>query len=398
MSFREEASKRNWIAKNVATHFLMDGGKLNIPDEQAGQFLNVYFTHAVIKKENLSVVELKTPRFKLFFDIDVKFPKGRKKDCLVTLQRISETIRSFLKRMFFCDSVDMTAIACVAPSKPDKDGDEKYGVHLIFPNCIVNSPIAASCRDALVPYLEDEFRASSSSDVMPLNKWPDIIDDSVFKANGLRMIWSSKGKYEKRQYQPYVRIDDSGVETYSFSDIAQKRDVIRDTSIRTFDMPLSACLSGEHDVQVSEKAQADVVVGTSTSVDMYGSVLQDIRSVLPPIYKDVIFTAAFVTSYAVMLKTNSRYCQNKGGEHRTSTIYFCVTKQGVSQRCYCRKDTNTCDKYASAVIPLPERILREFFPDFLDDDDVRVQMRKPVKRRLTNIDSILKRTRLLKKN
>jgi hypothetical protein len=399
MAFRDEMRKRGWLAgkqTQAVTHFLMDGGKLSVPNEHAGHLLNLIYIHAILKKESLSIVELKTPNFKLFFDLDAKFKKGTpKKQMLEMLERISTAIRKYLVG-FFDTTVDTTGIMCVAPTKVDNDGDTKAGVHLIFPNALVNSQIASICRDGLLTHMEESFMASTSADIRPMNSWPDLIDDSVFRANGLRMVWNNKGKTEKRQYVPYAKLTETGTVLYTFNDITEKRDAIRDTSIRVFDAVLSPCAHGEHTISIKEDAKPDVIVGTSASIDMYGSVLPDIRSVLPAVYKDVIFTAAFVTSYAVMLKTTSRFCQNKGDEHRTSTVYFCVTRQGICQRCYCRKDTNTCDKYASHIIPLPERVLRVFFPDFLPDDDDRSKMRKPVKRRLTNLDSVLRRTKLLK--
>ncbi len=397
-TFREEIRRRNWVAKTTATHFLMDSGKLNVPDEQAGAFLNTYFTFACVKHERLSVVELKTPVFRLFFDIDGKFPSRKKTECMATLRRIVLKIQEYT-RQFFDESVDCTAIACFAPPKPDKDGDEKHGIHIIFPNCIVNSPIASCCRDGLIPWLDDAFRATSSTWILPLNSWQDVVDDSVFKANGLRMIWSNKGKTETRPYEPNFRVNHDGVVTeYTFNNVLEKRDAIRETSIRVFNATVSKCRMGEHNLSSTETTQRDSTPGTSTSIDMYGSVLPDIRAVLPAVYKDVVFTAAFVTTRAVMLKTTSTYCQNKGDHHRTSTVYFCITRHGVSQRCYSRKEGNGCDRYASETIKLPERIIRVFFPGFIpDDDDIRSHVRQPTKRRLTNIDTVLKRTRLLKK-
>jgi len=399
MSFYDECRRRNWLAKNIATHFLMDGGKLNVPETQASAFLNVYFTHAIIKQERLSVVELKTPIFRLFFDIDASFPAGKEKESTETLVRISSRIKSYVAS-FFVDGTDTTAIGCLAPPKPDKNDPslQKVGVHLIFPCCIVTSATARCCRDGLIPFLEEAFRATTSSCVMPSNPWRDVVDDSVFKANGLRMVWSCKGRTEARPYEPTFKIHvDGHVSDYVFETVVDKREAIRETSIRVFDMPVTTCRMGEHTLSTKATDREEITTGTSTSIDMYGSVLPDIRSLLPNVYKDVVFTAAFVTSHAVMLKTTSTYCQNKGGDHRTSTVYFCVSRSGmVSQRCYSRKEENGCDTYASEQIKLPERIVKVFFPGFLPDEATTTHTRKPVKRRLTNLDSMLKRTRLMK--
>jgi len=54
---------------------------------------------------------------------------------------------------------------------------------------------------------------------------------------------------------------------------------------------------------------------------------------------------------------------NVGREHNTSTIYVQVTKQGVSIRCYCRKEEYQCANYKSSPTPLPREILQVFFPE-----------------------------------
>jgi hypothetical protein len=406
MSFRDEIRRRGWNAKKTATHFLLDGGKLHVPDEDNGTFYNVYFNHAILKREPLSVVELKTAIFPLFFDIDGRWNHGASNP-QKTIRVLAGFIYDFVTKIFFeidtsgastsaQPAVDRSKmIVCASPPKRDNT-TEKHGVHIIFPNIIVNAPIAIACRERLLCYIS---QCDFGDAEMPMNEMSDVVDDSVFKANGLRMIWSNKGKTEGRAYVPSYWVDNSSTGEYVFDSVIQKRDLIRETSIRRFNEPLTPCSGGEHliadKMDVHEKN--GVVIGTSTSVDMYGDVLPEIRSLLPQVYNKVVFTAAFVTSHAVMLKSNSRYCQNKQGEHRTSTVYFCVTRQGICQRCYCRKEDRGCDKYASKTIKLPERVSRVFFPDFLDDTDEVSIVRKPVKKRMTSIEGMLKRTRLLKK-
>lgn len=457
MTFRNEANKRNWFAAKDApcSHLLMDGGRLSIPDDQAAVFLNIYFSSVVIRQEKLSVVEVKTPTFRLFFDLDIRFKKDAHaihraihKLCRIVWEHCTsdffdlhteapcatssvsslstmETDASSTCQTGVSSSPAFRMIACYAPPKIEENGSIKHGVHIVFPHIFVNAPIALACREALLAKIDHLFddgtrmhsqgdaasdnsaeasvesTASTSGYPTPTNSWSDILDDSVFRANGLRMVYSGKGKSEGRAYVPKYEILDmrGDMVPCDVSTAVLKRQYVHDTSIRVFHHSLTPCLGGEHEIADSPTThnQGGLVTGKSTPIDMFSEALPKLREVLPSVYKDCRFMNAFVTTHAVMIKTNSRYCHNKGGEHRTSTIYLCVTKKGVCQRCYCRKEERGCADFASPIIPLDSDTVRVFFPDtFLDDPDeeVKKSMVLPTTRRKTStLQNVLKRSR-----
>ena len=398
--FRNACKARGWIAgkTDVPTHFLLDGGKLHVPDEFANAFLNVYFISAVVKREHVSLVELKTREFKLFFDLDATYDASTSTPDQIrtALEQLTVHIQASVAR-FFTQGTDTTCIACTAPDKQGKAlagaaTPVKYGVHLIFPHIIVNAPIALRVRSMLLEYLE-----TVSPSVVPLNTMDDIVDDSVFKANGLRAVYATKGKDEARPYSPAWRVADGVVVNIDDSIAPEEaREYVSLCSIRTFDRPLTPCVGGEDQmIEIHESKHA--TIGTSTSIEQFASAISGVRAALPPVYRCVRFTGAFVTDNTVYLKSDSRYCHNKGGTHQTSTVYFAVTRNGVCQRCYCRKSGRGCDTYTGPVFPLSEETLLVFFPGFIDDDVTkRVARIAPAKRR-SNLDNVLKRTRLLKK-
>lgn len=467
MKFRDEALARKWFASKdrpSATHLMMDGGRLSIPDDQSGAFLNIYFASVVVRGEKLSLVEVKTPVFRLFFDLDIRFKKDAH-GIQRTITRLCRIVWEHVTNDFFivpseglfaerqtslssmdtmisgddpqvidCGAEKTRMIVCQAPSKIEaaKSGGDlseggvvKHGVHVVFPNIYVNSPIALACRDKLLEKLPDMFlegissldpsddtnsstesTASTSGYAHPVNSWSDIVDDSVFKGSGLRMIFSGKGRSESRAYLPKFEIDRLGdIHPCSLETAAAKRTYIHDTSIRVFRNTLTPCIGGEHEIadKPGVHVHGECVVGTSTPIDMYQEALPKLREVLPAVYKDTRFLNAFVTAHAVMIKTNSRYCQNKKGEHTTSTIYLCITKRkGVCQRCYCRKEERGCADYTSPFTPLPPEIVRVFFPDetFLDDPE-EVAKKKATsisakKRKTSSLQNILRRSRVLK--
>lgn len=454
--FRDEAIARKWFASKdhpTATHLMMDGGRLAVPDDQAGAFLNIYFASVVIRKEKLSIVEVKTPVFRLFFDLDIRFKSGAH-GIQRTISKMCKIIWEHVTTDFFIldmndaalerpgstcslataattvsegsDSGHAKMIVCQAPSKIETPGSGKdavesvkHGVHVVFPQIFVNSPIALACREALLEKLPEAFldesndqctdsstdsTASTSGFINPINSWESIVDDSVFRGSGLRMIFSGKGRGEDRAYVPRFEIDRYGdIRTCQLETAAVKRELIHATSLRVFHDRLTPCAAGEHEIadQPGVHSTGGCVIGTGTSIDMYQEAIPKLRELLPAVYKDTRFLKAFVTSNAVMIKTASRYCLNKGGEHRTSTIYLCVTKRGVCQKCYCRKEERGCADYSSPLIPLPYEVIRVFFPDdvFLDDP-VEVTKKKTssmsTKRRKNSLQSILKRSRAIK--
>jgi hypothetical protein len=63
----------------------------------------------------------------------------------------------------------------------------------------------------------------------------------------------------------------------------------------------------------------------------------------------------------------SRFCQCKGDEHSQATVYFLLSKRGVTQRCFSRKPVSRrgglCEKYSSAPSPATAELLRLLWPD-----------------------------------
>lgn len=435
--------ERRWFATGDCqpTHLLMDGsGKLSVPDSHAGTFLNIYFTSAVVRGERLSVVERRTPIFRLFFDLDIRLPGDS--DPSPIIRRISTVIWDYVTREFFVlestatNDIDASTthtgtsscsdynderdrmIVCTAPLKNESPDVIKAGCHLIFPYIYVNSPIALKCRDSILDRIDrlytggmshstsaqsvtqctcesDEPTADATSSIQrPVNSWRDLLDDSVYKGSGLRLVYSHKGRGESRPYTPTYNVTSvDGFVEVSCLDMAKRREYVHDSSIRTSVCVLTPCRGGEH--QIADRVNGHTMFGTvvsgrSQNIDMYREALPVIEQCLPKEYRGIQFIKAFVTQHTVYLKTNSRYCMNVKREHRTSTVYLSVTRQGVAVRCYSRKSEYDCARYASHLITIPLTALRVFFPDV---EDPSVQIAKPflqsTKRRRVSSHTIL---------
>lgn len=441
MSFRRAVKERRWAVAGdgQTTHLLMDGsGKLCVPDAQAGMFLNIYFTAAVIKGEALSVVEQKSPIFRLFFDLDIRLPEGT--DHVAVIRRLSICIWRYVSMDFFILESSGTSTAdtastsqssntasardrmiiCTAPIKTESPGVIKAGCHLVFPNIYVNSPIALKCRAGLLDAIERMYtaiphatsaqsvtqsRCESDDDDMtdmprrPVNSWSDVVDDSVYRGSGLRMVWSHKGRHESRAYVPVHEMESvHGWQDIRCDSLATKREYVHDCSIRTTTGFLTPCRGGEH--QIADDPNLHTVDGASVSgrshsVDVYAEALPIVEAALPKVYAGIRFLKAFVTANTIYLKTNSRYCMNVKREHRTSTIYIAVTRHGMMIRCYSRKEEYRCSEFATPVIPLPKHALKIFFPDTFRDLDVASNpLFQSTKRRRSTATSILDKSPL----
>ena len=391
---------RGWwqrTGSNVpATHLLMNGGRLTVPDDHSGTFLNIYF-NAILRGEKLSIVELKTPLFRLFFDIDARIPCGAMTDFRPIFAELCDAVHDF-----WVLNEGAKMIVCSAPSKEHPD-DTKYGnhtklgFHIYFPSISVNAPIALAFRDTLLQRLESVFPNFC------LNEWNDVIDQSVFKQSGLRAVYSCKGAHEDRAYVPLLYKDHGAGLTMVQETLTpqDKRAFVHECSIRTFNTVLTPCAGGQDTIadQPGVHKVGGIVTGRSVALDVYADVLPKVKEALPKQYENSRFVGIFKADHAVMLRSSSRYCQNVGREHRTSTVYFCVTRRGVCQKCYCRKDEHDCTDYASKYYPLDDSVLDSFLPrtcHIVPEEDVIVARKMPSKKIGSSLDSLLHRSRFLR--
>ena len=75
------------------------------------------------------------------------------------------------------------------------------------------------------------------------------------------------------------------------------------------------------------------------------------------------------TSFVVRVSgQGSKFCQNKGDEHTSNSVYFCISKKGITQMCHSGKDTpglsgKTCKRYRSASQAIPIALSKKLFPE-----------------------------------
>lgn len=351
MHVYEWAKRRGYWTRDreTATHLLLDGGKLAIPDDANGEFLNAYAT-SVVRYPNAKpcVVELRTPRFRMFADLDVCPPGDFDAEKFLTI---------------VLDAFDVPGRAIVStPNVPGAGG--KRGFHVTWPDAVVTAGIAAHLRRRALERLAG----------VPGYAWETVLDASVYSSNGLRLPWSAKGRGDQRYYEACFVKEPGGagpggeLRPLRATTVSQLREAVRDASIRAFS---TSALYVPEDAPEGAAEPADAGCGVKThslSLAAYAHVLDDITAALPPQFRGQKFTGLVATEHCFMLRSTARHCFNVAREHTSSNVYFQLTTKGVCQKCYCRKETTEgrkyglCKDFASQYWEVPQRVLDAFFP------------------------------------
>lgn len=421
---------KNWFMANklftktkVFTHLLLDGGKVNIPESEVSKFLKLY-TKDVEAGENNFVCELKTEKFKLFSDLDFFEPDIpiSEESILDYLSTIQTVIYEFFNKNV--DPDDLYLLASTAPSKNKTIEGQVYiktGIHLIWPNIFVTKRTSLIIRTAIIQAL---YARHGKRD--PYNTWEEVVDLSVYNANGLRMLGSkkmaackvcraSKDKlcddpncyqlykmrrvFEDRAYSlAWVMTADADhtncvlnpkKEEYLKSDTLE---TVRLSSIRLkdgiletrFDIPIWVKIK-ETEIQRTKKSKKRQFLskedtegirslGKHTKIyedsDIFKKMEKFIKSNLDKeLYKGLSFRSLIKTESGVYFATtNCHYCLNTQREHGSNTIWFYISDNGVSQRCFCRCDTTEGRKYGSCkdlkafLFPLSRPLQKFLYP------------------------------------
>ena len=183
---------KKWLINNKLytkdknyTHLLLNGGKLHIPNEHYEDFLKKYTLDLISENPNF-ICESRNELFKFMIDLDFleNVSLGIEKIMFFVFKIINilQLIINDEKNIFSC------YVCLTQPLEKDNRTSIKIknGVHLIFPNLIVNKDIGLQIRNILVYYFKHTLNNYVNTD------WSQIIDESIYKQNGLRMIGSSK--------------------------------------------------------------------------------------------------------------------------------------------------------------------------------------------------------------
>ena len=359
--------------KATATHFLLDGGIWCIPKEQYSGFLNLLAID-LQNGEKHYICENRTPIFKFICDIDL-FEEN-----IVTPEQIKliiNLLQEIVTEYYGANKV----IICGADSKiikkmvNEKEVElVKSGFHLVWPDIWISVESAKKIRILFIKCLIDKLGQRESH-----NTWEDVVDLAVYEDNGLRMVGCRKmaickscknkrdfrdtcvtcegtgKKDENRIYSPVMVLGDCE-KTY-FGSICNYSVMLYETSIYNYsDIPETHMIK-ECIVEVETKKKKKIVTsGTNDEITI------KVESFIKRNYKTthsriklVKLTKQDNLYYA---EPDDNFCINVNRNHTTSGVYFHITPTGISQRCYCKKETldgrshGMCKHFGTTEIPL----------------------------------------------
>lgn len=341
--------------KQNVTHFLLDGGKLDI-SENYELFQEMYAKYINCKN---CIVERKTDIFKFFIDFDFNSTE------IIDITNFIEVIQDVIQNVYGTPHV------CIVTSadkcKENYKSGIKYlkqGYHLHWPDISINKSTAHDVRKNILVRLNNEFGKIETCN----DTWDKIIDKSVYDANGLRLIGSDKCSisdgirfYENRVYvvkwvYEGKKINNKLTEEYT-QDVLLS---IKKTSIRTTDNFMTKTTN----LQVYEETEdtGDTSTSTRGNIDRinkdsteYIAIIkffknymsfyrtEDIRNITKDREKPVY-----------IISTKSKYCQNKGDFHSHNNIYFKLTPSGFCQKCLSESEGKfgCCRQYQSKPIAI----------------------------------------------
>ena len=356
-----------------ASHLLLDGGRLAVPPEAHAALLNAYaISIAAYPAHPPCMVEVRTPVFRMFLDLDARFDSAAAAAEAMALR--GSAVDALLRRAATAAVPGVAALVCAASAPkveaardPGGQATHKLGFHVVWPDALVTTRTALALRERALQAIGDLCPA----DLGLVGRWEDILDSVVYRSSGLRMPWSAKGHGDSRVYVPRARLLEDG--TLAALDpprgVSAVRDLVHQLCIRSFGREATVSSGGgdddDPDPENAESQQGQAY--THKALAAYSDALPALAAALPVQFLGQRFCGLLAAEHCFLLRSSARYCFNLGRQHRTNNVYFVLTRRGICQRCYCRCETTEgrlygmCKDFSSEVWPVPPEVMEAFF-------------------------------------
>lgn len=377
-----------------ATHFCYMGAKYAIPNEKHEEALRLYAQQIQRSKVHATtfLIEKKTPVFRMHFDLDMIDATTVSLDHVVELTRFfCGVMRTYYKEE---QSPVLTCYILGAPTAYRNDGLVKSGFHLIWPYLLVDQAQALHLREGCVVAAKRRFGERPS----PGNTFNDVVDETVLRKNGLRMVGSDKvGKCgacnsrpaacgvcmgskkirENRVYSPVAVLNERHQpDPRLLAQVVNEEDYwlrVQLCTVRSlarkptagFVVPAVAAIPTLEDTKHGEPRRARAATrrvlsqGDSeevSSTKLCDMVLNDVLRPAAVEWKYIELHKLFLLKrshkYLVKVKgMGANFCKNVQRQHGSSTIYFMIDSLGLRQRCFCVK--YDCKAFLGPYVQLP---------------------------------------------
>ena len=348
--------------KATATHFLLDGGIWCIPKDQYPEFLRLLAID-LQNGEKHYICENRTPIFRFICDIDM-FEKEQ-----VSIEHINHIV-GIVNEIVGEYYTSQKVIICGADTKQVNEFI-KSGFHVVWPDIWISVENAKKMRILFIEKLIQHFGEREAH-----NKWEDVVDLAVYEDNGLRMVGCRKispckscknkkdfreacescqgtgKKDENRVYSPKSVLN---CESSYFGSVSNYHVMLSETYIYNYNGLPETPLHKECTVLLKEKKKKKQVKTEDTLTLKIETFIKQHYKTTHPDVKILKFTKNENCYFA---EPDSNFCINVNRHHSSSGIYFQITPSGVSQRCYCKKETiqertsGMCKHFSSPELPL----------------------------------------------
>jgi len=361
--------------KLSATHYLLDGGIWKIPLNEYQTFLQLLASDLNTGEKHY-ISENKTNIFKFICDLDFY------EDQVISIKQI-EHIVSVIQEIVNLYFDNQKLIICGADSKKvivNEIERVKSGFHLVFPKLWVTIETAKKLRILFIEKLIDTFKERES-----YNKWEDVVDLSVYEDNGLRMVGCRKigickscknkkdirelcqkcsgvGKIdENRIYKPVSVLPKSeNNDIYLNTIISDYYVMLLETSIYNYAQFEETKIIKEMNVIIVSKKGKSSSSGIQQPKELNTKIENFIKKNFKENYSkcSVKKVTKNEKDNIYYIEIDDNFCMNVNRNHTSSNIYFQIKPTGISQRCYCKRETidgrlhGMCKEYTSKEIPL----------------------------------------------
>jgi hypothetical protein len=363
---------RRWASNNDVSnsrnlsHVLMDGGCLSIPCDKILEFYDVY-CDAVNAGEKVFVVEQKTqPAYNFFADLDYKAEEA------LTVEEIEAVCRVICAKVGNLGGGD--CVVSVAEPKPAGEGLVKTGVHLNWPGFVVDQASACALREHILIALHT---------AKPGVNWGAVVDNSVYgdprtgaKGSGFRMPWShkkAKGVVEG-PYLPVFRWTRKPLSTMLrlppevtpalLSEVAVRVTEGADVAVKVVHPPSALSVAKTKEGGFSKSETKDEVHDDAMSAHLETFIRTTMEG-----QASARVTKIFKHKNQFLVSTTSKYCENLAREHGSNHVWFYVSGDLITQKCFCRCETlegradGFCKDFTGKRYALTGEIKRMLYPE-----------------------------------
>lgn len=327
---------------NNVSHVLLDGGKLSVPFDTLDEFYEKYI-EAVKSGEKLYVVEQKTETYNFFVDIDYKneHPLG-----IDDIKDVCTIICDEVRKHSQEECLISVALPKVCGSLV------KTGVHMNWFGLVVDQVSAIAMREYIVMALASRRDGKD---------WNEIIDASVYgsairrtKGSGFRMPWSFKkakhdecggrgcdgctsGKIDQVEYLPLFVYTKHPLSTLMRIDQEPNVKILKMSAVRT-NAPASVTIEPPTTTVKEGSFSQEQTKDELYDQELKGMVETFVRKHMEG-QGDAYVTKMFKHKDMFLVSTTSKYCENLKRNHSSNHVWFIISGDQITQKCFCRCET-----------------------------------------------------------